>query len=176
MSIVNLAGLSVTEASFKRARRIVDEKPAGSVRTANDVLASLRKMMPGWTITTSSEEWTEGFRNIEIDPDILRQMAEDPDVMTAYKALILDIAETAPEIEAWGKQNAGQLLEFGVTLEADGSVTAMMIVRTLMGGEVSTTFNLPEDRGSWSDIIRERLDALAQGQVEDAYGTRSWIA
>ena len=176
MSMVNFSGLSVSESSLRRARRVVEERPAGSIRTADDVLESLRKMMPGWTITTSSSEWVEGFRNIEIDRDILQQMADDPEKMAAYKALILDIAETAPELEEWGRQNPGQTIEFGVALAADGTVTALAIVRTLMGGEINTTFELPDDRSTWSDFIRERLDGLTRGEVEDAYGNRSWLA
>ena len=175
MSIVDLGGLSVSESAYRRARQIVESKPEGGRKSANDVLASLRQMMPGWNISTSSSNWGEGFRNIEIDSGILNRMAEDPETMIRYKALILDLEDTVPALEAWAQQNEGPPLNFGITIDANGNSRALAIVKTLMGSEMRTTFDLPNDRPSWAALISQKLEALIQGQAEDVDGSRSWL-
>ena len=179
MSIVNLKGLAVSENSYRRARQIVEEKqkPEGGRKSANEVLSSLRNMMPGWTITTNARDWGNGMRNIEISESILDRMAEDPEAMVRFKALILDLEDKVPELEEWAQQNYGRTLEFGITWDPDGSSTrAMGIVRTLMGADIRTNFELSNsDTTTWADMIRQKLEALSEGQVQDADGSRSWI-
>jgi hypothetical protein len=174
LSIVNLGGLSVTENSYRRARNIVENRTEGGRQSANDVLASLRQMMPGWNISTSSSNWGEGFRNIEIDSATLNRMAEDPEEMIRYKALILDLEDAVPVLEEWAQQNEGQSLEFGIFLDENGA-RAVGIMRALLGGEMRTYFELPNDRPAWPEIIRQKLEALREGQAQDADGTRSWL-
>jgi hypothetical protein len=102
-------------------------------------------------------------------------MADDPKEMEKYKNLILDLENTVRTLEDWGKNNPGQSLIFELSLNANGEVTSLSIVKTLLGTETRTVFDLPEDRLSWSDIIRQRVEALNQGQVEDAFGSKSWV-
>ena len=175
MSVVNIAGLSVSESSYRRARQIVESKPEGGKRTAESVLASIRQMKPGWTIETDSSNWCDGVRNLEISTSILERMAEDPEAMIRYKALILDLEELVPTLEEWAQNNEGKTLEFGITLDAEGT-RAMAIVRTLMGGEMRSEFELPSDGSSWVDLIRQKINAMNEGQVENADGERSWLA
>jgi len=167
---------SAPENASVRARQIEGSNPEGGIKTADDVLAHLRKMMPGWTITTNSADWSEGFRNIEIDREILQRMADDPKEMEKYESLILDLEKTAPELEKWALENPGQSVEFGISVDAHGNITALAVLKTLMGAELRTTFDLPVDRSSWSEYMRQKLEDLSQGQVEDINGTKSWIA
>jgi len=180
LSIINLVGLSVTESSYRRARQIVENKPEVEERSAEDVLASLREMMPGWTITTCVSQWGSGGRNVEISQGILERMAEDPDVMARYKALLLDLEDAAPAIEEWQQQNPGKLLEFDLIMDGE-SVRAMAIVRTLMGEEVSrTSFELPDDRPTWAELFRQKIDSIDEARVESptapADESRSWLS
>ena len=176
MSVINLNGLAVSKNSYQRARKIVDNKQEGANKTGKDVLNSLRKMMPGWTIETSSANWSEGFRNIEICEIILDRMANCPESMVRYKALIFDYEDMVPELEEWARQNEGKSLEFGITIDANGVAKAEAIVRTLMGGEVRTVFDLtPDDKPTWADLIRQKLDSLNEGQIEEADGSKSWV-
>jgi len=176
MSIVNVGGLSVSKNSYRRAREIVDNKPEGGKKTAADVLASIRQMKPGWNISTISDNWGPGVRNLQIGSGILERMAEDPEAMIRYKALILDLEELVPELEEWARQNEGSTLEFRITLDSD-TTRAMAVVRTLLGSEMRTTVELPSNGTgtSWADLIRQKLDNLREGQAEDAYGERSWL-
>jgi len=173
MSIMNLGGLAVSESSYRKARQLVESKKEGGRKTADDVLASLREMKQGWTISTSSNDWGEGFRNIEISNSVLNRMANDPEMMIRYKAMILDLEDVVPELEEWKEQNPGQALEFGLAFDANNS-KAVGIVRTLMGGEIRTVFDLPDDRPSWAQLIEQKLESLRQGQTEDATGSTSW--
>jgi len=179
MSIINLAGLSVSENSYRRARAIVEKKRENSKdgkpvkKTAEDVLASIRQMKPGWTVSTTDSEWGPGARNLQIGTGILERMAEDPEAMIRYKALILDLEELVPQIEEWKEQNEGKELDLKITVDENG-VRAMAKVRTLLGAEMNTSFKLPTDGTSWADLIRQKLDALSEGQTEDADGSKSW--
>jgi len=175
MTTTNISGASAQASSSVKAKQAIENKPAGGKKTVDDVLASLRSMMPGWTISTSTADWGEGFRNIQIDREILQRMADDPKEMEKYKAMILDLENTVSELEKWKQENPGQSIIFELSLDAKGGATSLSIVKTLMGVETRTALNLPDDKSSWADIIRQRLDALNQGQVEDAYGSKSWV-
>jgi hypothetical protein len=174
MSIVTLAGLTVSESSYRRARQIVNEQ-RGERKSTAEVLSSLREMMPGWTITTSASQWGDGARNIEISERTLERMAEDPEVMVRYKALILDLDEAVPQLEEWKRANPGRYIEFGLQMDENGNYRGLAMVRTLLGGEATTTFELPTERSLWADLILQKLDSLAVGQVTDAEGNRSWV-
>ena len=174
MSVINLGGLSVSESSYRRARKIVENN--NEKKTAKDVLASLRQMKPGWNIYDSaSGNWGAGFRNLEICPRILNRMAEDPEAMVKYKALILDLEDAIPALEEWAEQNGGKSLEFRFMLDTNGTTKAKGIVRNLMGGEMSTTFNLSNDRLTWADLISQKIEALNEGRSEGADGSNSWL-
>jgi hypothetical protein len=175
MNMVQTGGLSVTQASYTRAREIVNNKPKDEKKSTEDVLASLRKMMPGWTIVTDSREWGKGVRNIEIDERVLERMAEDPEAMVRFKALILDLEEAVPALEEWARENKGQSLTFKFDIQ-ENQLRAVALMTTLLGNETTSTFALPTDRNMWSSMIENKLNALAQGQVEDSEGNKSWLA
>ena len=175
MTIGNVGGVSPTTNAFK-SRQVSDTKQDGGRKTVDDVLTSLREMMPGWTISTSTADWGEGCRNIQIDREILQEMGDDPKAMEKYSNMIRGFEDTVPALEQWEKDYPGQSIELGISMDSKGNVTALAAIKTLMGIEKSTTFGLPSDQASWAGIIREKLDALSNGQVEDAYGSKSWIA
>ena len=175
MSIVNLNGLSVSENSLRRARKIVENKPQNGRKSIDDVLASLRQMKPGWNISMSSADWGEGFRNIEIGSGVLNRMAECSETMVRYKALILDLEDVVPELEEWAENNEGESLQFRIILDGNGITKAEGLVRTLLGGEKRTTFELNTNANSWSSLIQQKLEALQQGRAENAEGERSWL-
>ena len=175
MSMTNISGSSTQASSSVSSKQPVNNKQEGGKKTADDVLASLRELMPGWTISTSTTDWGAGFRNIQIDRDILQRMADDPKEFEKYKSLIQGFESMVDDLEKWGQENPGQSIVFEISLDHKGGVTSMSIVKTLMGIETRTEFDLPEDRQSWADIIRSRVDALLQGQVEDASGAKSWV-
>ncbi|MCL2188512.1 MAG: hypothetical protein FWC16_00370 [Defluviitaleaceae bacterium] len=176
MSMVQLGAFKVSQASHNRAREIVNNKPQGTRKSTDEVLASLRKMMPGWTISTSKDDWQEGVRNIEIDERVLQRMAEDPDAMVKFKAIILDLEEAVPALEQWAEEHPDAHLVFKFDLLENGQLAAIAMMQTLMGQEVTTTFRMPEDQTTWSALINEKLNILSQNQVTDADGNRSWFA
>ena len=176
MSMTNINGAQTQASSSVNSKQYAGSKNDGGKKSVDDVLNSLRDMMPGWTISTTSADWGEGFRNLQIDPAILERMANDPKEFEKYKALILSFEDMVEDLERWGSENPGQSLVFQISLNSEDGTTSMSIVRTMLDGiETRTEFNMPEDRQSWADIIRERVDALLQGQVEDASGAKSWL-
>jgi len=175
MSISNISGPSTQASSAIKAKQNVESKSTGGKKSVDDVLASLRELMPGWTISTSTADWGEGFRNIQIDRDILQRMADDPKEFEKYKALILDFENVVEDLEKWGKENPGQSIIFQLSLGADGNTTSLSIVKTLLGVETRTMFDLSDDKTSWADIIRQRVDDLIQGKTEEVDGSKSWL-
>ena len=175
MSSSNIGGLSTQANSPVNAKQPVDNKSSGGKKTVDDVLATLRELMPGWTISTTTADWGEGFRNIQIDKEILQRMADDPKEMEKYKAIILDLEQAASALEKWENDNPGQSIIFELSLNENGEVTAMSIVKTLLGTETRSVFELPEERSSLIEYIKQKIEALNQGQVEDAFGSKSWI-
>ena len=175
MSISNISGTSTQASSPVKAKQNVENKPTGGKKSVDDVLASLRELMPGWTISTSTADWGEGFRNIQIDRDILQRMADDPKEFEKYKSMILDFENVVQDLEKWGQENPGQSIIFQLSLDSAGRATTLTIVRTLLGSETRTMFELPEDSKTWADIIRQRVEDLIKGQVEEVDGSKSWL-
>ena len=175
MATIQLGGLTVTKNSYQRARKLVEARTEGGKKSNTDVLNALRYMMPGWNISTSCKNWGEGLRNIEIDDETLRRMAEDPEEMIKFKALILDLEEKVPELEAW-KAETGKSFEFGLMFNENGECRALGLFRTLLGNNIKTTFELSENQSTWGDLIREKMEAMLEGKkVEEADGSNSWI-
>ena len=175
MSMTNISGSSTQASSSVNSKQPVSKHDGGK-KSADDVLASLRDLMPGWTISTSTTDWGEGFRNIQIDPAILERMANDPKEFEKYKALILSFEDMVEALEKWGSENPGQSLVFQISSNSEDGELSVSIIKTMLDGiEARTEFNLSDDRQSWADIIRERVEALLQGQVEDATGAKSWL-
>jgi len=174
MNTSNISGQTSTSSAVN-AKHAVSNKSEGGKKTVDDVLATLRELMPGWTISTSTADWGEGFRNIQIDREILQRMADDPKEMEKYKSLILDLENAASALEKWSQENPGQSIIFELSVDAKGEVTSLSIVKVLMGAETRSVFDLPEEKSSWIDFIQKRLEAITQGQVEDEYGSKSWV-
>ena len=175
MTMANMGGPSALYSSSIKTKQVTQNKPEGGKKTADDVLNHLRELMPGWTITTSSADWGEGFRNIEIDREILQQMADDPRAMKKYTDLLLGLEDMVPDLEKLQQDNLWKSVELGISLDANGNASVLAVIKTLMDTEIRTSFELPGDKSSWADFIRERLEALSQGQVDDVTGSRSWI-
>ena len=84
MTTANIHGRSDLRSYPVSAKQIPSRETENDNKTTDDVLDSLRKLMPGWTISTSTADWGEGVRNIQIDRDILQEMADDPKAMEKY--------------------------------------------------------------------------------------------
>ena len=166
MNTSNIGGASAASSAVK-AKQAVSNKPEGGKKTVDDVLATLRELMPGWTISTSTADWGEGFRNIQIDREILQRMADDPSEMEKYKSLILDLENSASALEKWSMENPGQSIIFELSLDSKGEVTSLSIVKTLMGAETRSVYELPEKSSSWIDFIQKRLEAI--------FACRLWV-
>jgi len=177
MATVNLGRFTVNETSYRRAREISNNRAqnSGERKTASDVLNMIREAKPGWVVDTHSGNWGEGVRNLQIGQSILQRMADDPEAFVQYKAFILDLEYVADELEAWQEENPGYSLQFNFNLAEQQNAQAVATIRTLLGTEASTTFELSGDRASWSDLVSQKLDNLREGRAEEADGSRSWV-
>ena len=180
MSTVNLSRFTVNEHSYRRAREIVNNKTqnntTGARKTANDVLSSIREMKPGWNVGTTTANWGEGVRNLQISQSVLQRMADDPEAMVEFKAFILDLEYVAQEMEAWQEENPGYSLQVNFNLAEQQTLQATMTIRTLLGAETRSNMELSGERTTWADTINEKLNQMREGRSEEADGSRSWQA
>ncbi|MCL2247714.1 MAG: DUF6033 family protein [Oscillospiraceae bacterium] len=160
-SISSMSGSATAANAFRANSTNQTSQAQNGRRTADDVLASLREMMPGWNISTSTADWGEGFRNIQIDRDILERMANDPAEMDRVTSMIREFESAVPELEQWQEQNPGQSLILSLMLDENGNTSATATIRTLLGAETSTTFDPLEP--SWLENLMAQLSAPPQG-------------
>lgn len=198
MSIVNIGGTAVSQASYKKARSLVnDKKESGKRPTVNSMLESIRNMMPGWHVATSREGGAqEGFRNLEITTNVLKSMADCPEETVRFKALILDLEKVVQEIErkdaenpipydpnapgslsSQGKSSTGSVdsVFLEIIVGQNGNTSARATARTPDGVERSRTFDLSQNSiPAWAELIRKQLEEIRERNQAEG-GTRSWI-
>lgn len=141
----------------------------GGGKTAQDVLDMLREMMPGWVIATGNGDWQPGFRNIQIDHEILERMANDPAEMERVMDIISGFEELVPQLEQWAEENTGKSLILRFLIDDDGNLTGLASIRTLLGLEGSADFDLSGDRTLWIENMFEIVGVLTQD-------SRNWTA
>jgi len=127
-------------------------------RTADDVLAHLRDLMPGWVI---NGDWQDGFRNIQIDQSVLERMAEDPAEFDRVMNLIRGFEELVPQLEQWGENNPGQSLILSFMMDAEGNLAGIATIRTLLGVESVTSMDFSGNNSTWIETMQRTIDALA---------------
>ena len=174
MGVINVAGTQVSQASYKKARSIAANKDEN--RSKQSVLASIRQMMPGWNVSTNPAELRgNGMRNLEIAPDVLERMAEDPEELVRFKAIILDLEDVVQELEEHVAENpslAEMVLQ--IIIDADGNMTARGTARTQDGVQRSREFDLSDrDLPSWAELMRKHLEDLRERNSEED-GTSNW--
>ena len=173
ISIQNAASQKAKDA--KKTGYVINEKLHGKM-TADDVLQSLRDMMPGWTITTDSKDWAEGTRNIEISQATLNKMAKNPKAMEKYKNLILNLKEVAPKMDEWTKEN-GKAFDLNIGFDSNGNTTASLLLKAMSGAESKAVLTLPNDNPSgWCDLIVQELNKMTLNMLNNPNSKRSWLA
>lgn len=171
-SISGLGNAKLQMASLQKSTK-ANEASSGK-KTAQDVLQTLREKMPGWNISTTTADWGEGFRNIQIDKDILEKMANDPREMERVTNMLKEFEQAVPQLEQWQKENPDKSLIFNMTLDKSGNVAGMATLKTLLGAESNIEIDLSSS--SWSENLLQKLGGLTQGQLNPATQSRSWTA
>jgi len=181
---VNINGSWVSPTSYQRARAsVASMQEDGGRMSANDVLSSLQQMMPNWNISNNTSAFNgTGIRNIGIHPNVLRKMADDPEEMVRFKALVLDGEYTVPQHENWARQNGFEITGRGTIIDRDGNVSSWVMGRGGgRGDERRSLLELPEeDRPSWTELMRQQLESLRENnenearRLEDEGSTMSW--
>ena len=178
MSVVNISGTAVSQASYKKARGLAaDKKESGATKSASSVMESIRQMMPGWNVSTNPAELRgNGMRNLEIAPSVLERMAEDPEELVRFKAIILDLEQVVQELEhSFTDENDVNKLILQIIVDADGNISARGAARTSDGAIRRREFDMSErDLPSWAELLRKHMDDMRSGNEEED-GTRSWL-
>jgi len=177
MSVVHLGigGGAVSKASYHRARELVGNLPQDG---RNQNIMSTMNQLFGANST----------RSLTIHPSVLQRMADDPDMMIRYTALVLDMEEAATNFERMVSSIPGaRLVSHGYTINADGFINSVTSIQLpSIGGQNQSSFELPEDeeeRYTWAELMRQHLESLLSEngeyqtqRLEIENATRTWLA
>ena len=121
---VKIGNSYVTEAALAYAQERKDEK-------SENVLSDLSKQFKDISFSVGTKPFSGvGTKNITIAPNILREMANDPEKRMEYEALIYDCANGLKE-----NANRPGLKAQGVIIGSDGGLRGWSISQS---GEVGT--------------------------------------
>jgi hypothetical protein len=153
MNMVQINGQNHSKASYLRARQIVNNKPEGSIVTKNDVLASIKNIMPGWNVSAVAAPFQgNGPFNIAIHPDVLQRAANDPEALVELKTRVLDTFKFAAPLPAGAEAR-------GVVIGADGGGRGWIRGKSGNGETQRAVTDLPRNRPEdWTEILLKKLE------------------
>ena len=137
-------------------------------------LKALSDRYPGVNFTTNTQNFSQkGTNNIQIAPNILVQMQNDPDKRVEYEALIYDCAQLVYS----GKMSQGgmcyHIKAAGTVINADGSVSGWSIAEDDDGGQTRNSTKLDKDKkDTWADKIHEKQKAKSEKARKEAAARR----
>ena len=143
---------------------------AKSGRGTSVSLKALSDRYPGVNFTTNTQNFSQkGTNNIQIAPNILVQMQNDPDKRVEYEALIYDCAQLVYS----GKMSQGgmgyHIKAAGTVINADGSVSGWSIAEDDDGGQTRNSTKLDKDKkDTWADKIHEKQKAKSEKARKEA--------
>lgn len=140
----------VSEAALAYAKGKVNSE-------AEDTLDELSKQYPEINFSTNIEPFSQkGVKNIQIAPNILNQMKNDPEKRLEYEALIYDCATG---IDMLNRSGGGfHTKAAGFIINPDGSLGAWSISESDNGGtKRKNRFKLDKNKKeTWAETIRKK--------------------
>jgi|GEM_PF-4892723 len=157
----------VSETSYKTARALAEQKHENGDVTEQGIMSSLRKMAPDYKFSTNTDpqQRLQGLRNIAIHPDMLRNAANDPEVLVELKALVLNSVRHNEEHIANFHSPTGSVLVGGGFIIGESGGNSMYLSATKgLGGsgqnrERQTAISILRKRSQeWTEILLEKLE------------------
>lgn len=141
----------VSEAALAYAKGKVD---SGAEATLQD----LTDRYPGVNFTTNTQAFSQsGTNNIQIAPNILAQMKNDPDKRMEYEALIYDCAQLIYDGKMSQASKGFHVKAAGTIINADGSLSGWAITESDDGRQVKNKTKLDKKKKeTWADKILEK--------------------
>ena len=138
---VKIGNSYVSEAALNYAQSKVTEESTDS-KKSNDILGELSKQFKDINFSVGTQPFSgSGTNNISIAPNILRQMANDPEKRIEYEALIYDCNQ--------GLKNTGNrpgLQAQGYIIDSDGGLRMWSIGKSDDGKDNRTMLKVDRDR------------------------------
>lgn len=153
---VKVGNSYVSEAAYAYARANAMEEAEGQ-KDSGGVIKDLTEKFPDMKFSSGTKPFGgSGINNVSIAPNILRQMANDPEKRLEYEALIYDCASLTPALS----KRKGRVA-YGWMINSDGSLGAWGISKS--GGENSRSLlKLDKNKKStWESKILESLKPKA---------------
>ncbi len=162
---VKIGNSYVSESAFEYAKNQVDEK---SKSKSENVLNSLKKQFKETKFSIGTQPFnSSGTNNISISPNILREMANDPDKKIAKQK---EIAEKLKSANEYLKSREGEIGFQGgsVSIDKDGNITITSAKSTVTFNESKRAAQLAavktvDDLQKLMALLKDDLDECKSG-------------
>jgi len=120
-------------------------------------LKGLSERFPGVNFSTSTQPFSQkGTNNIQIAPNILAQMQNDPEKRVEYEALIYDCAKLISDGKMDQAMSGSRVKAAGTIINSDGSVGGWTVTESSDGSQTRSRTKLDKDKkDKWAEKLRE---------------------
>lgn len=153
----------VSEAALTYAKEKVDSETVATLKELSD-------RYPGVNFSTNTQPFSQkGTNNIQIAPDILSQMKNDPEKRLEYEALIYDCAQLVYDGKMEHSGNGFHTKAAGTIINADGSLSGWAISESDDGKQIRNKANLDKNKKeTWTDkILAKQKEKRAAERKEE---------
>ncbi len=150
----------VRETSYAKAKAHVENSKAD---TTGEVLKELKQQFPELNINSGTFSGkatrSSGINNVTIAPNILQEMADDPEKRIEYESLLEDIKHTLKAVENRVYPGGGKCVYREVFIHSNGEVGSISISQSGGGDSNTSIAKLPKDnRESWQERLMKSLE------------------
>lgn len=120
-------------------------------------LKGLSERFPGVNFSTSTQPFSQkGTNNIQIAPNILAQVQNDPEKRVEYEALIYDCAKLISDGKMDQAMPGSRVKAAGTIINSDGSVGGWTVTESSDGSQTRSRTKLDKDKkDKWAEKLRE---------------------
>jgi len=138
----------VSEAAYAYAKQNIESNK----QKESDTLKSLSQKFSGIKFSTNTTPFqSTGTNNIAISPNILKQMANDPDKQLEYEALIYDCAELHKSSSSFFSSR--NIKAHGFIINSDGSLASWSISEGTGSKNKHSSLLPKNNKSSWLSLI-----------------------
>lgn len=153
----------VTEAALTYAKQKVDSD-------AGTTLKDLSDRYPGVNFSTNTQPFSQkGTNNIQIAPNILSQMQNDPQKRLEYESLIYDCVQLVYDGKMNQASNGFRVKAAGTIINADGSLSGWAISESDDGKQTRNHVKLDKKKKeTWAEkILAKQKEKRAEAKKEE---------
>ena len=169
MDVAKLGANIINSSDINKTRRPDPVNKDGPMDVAA-YLGALQKKFPDYKVgagTVTRNNIPSGRLTMTIAPNILKAMAEDPDVAAKYEEFLADYERTAPQFERMQAAQGHETVARGVFINSDGTTGCYIVGQPADGGGRRTEMS-PLDEMLKKVVERRAAQAEQQKKLQEA--------